>query len=326
MRPFAPFAVLAVLLAAAVGAVAKPEATEDGDKIVLQNDHLTVWFHGKKPMLKLFPTAEANNTTAGYSYHFREVVEYRDVDADGLPSNAEVLASLSLEKASAFEVNTTEADGVVTLNLTLEAPVKVASGLGLPQEVELPDRTARVALVFTLRQAQAPIEMEGVNFTVLPSAVKYDFVVERWPTVDSATSRLALVMQVDAPVETDVVGGLETATVGGNGTELGAIAWTATARGTTAQGTEMEVPVKAKVAPTTGEDAEEATRIVYTYDAPGLTSLVHDPVLGVATTDAAADIGEALDDAGDRLSEVPSPGLLAGVGVLAVAALVWRRR
>lgn len=321
---------LAALVLAAPASALPPKAEESDDKIVLENDHVTVWFQGKKPMLKVIPArgAEAGENASGaYAYKFTEVVEYRDLDGDGAPSNNEVLASLALDRASQWVVNRTQSADAVHLNLTLAAHVKMGpktDGVPIPQNVNLslPDRVAEVSLNFTIRDGAFTVQSGGANVTVPVTAVKYDFAVARWPFVDAQRgSRLALVMHVEGALELDEgAEGVESATVAANQTRVGALSWTTVAEGVAAEGA-VEVPVKTKAL-----SEGNLTRLVHTYDAPGLSSLLHDPTIGVAPA------GDGLQETGDAGGSAPGgnqvPGSAAALALagLAATALALRRR
>jgi hypothetical protein len=296
--------------AAGASAAQKPQAREDADKIVLENEHVRVWFQGKKPMLKVFP-ANGSNESA-YEYHFTDLVEYRDVDGDGGPSSQEVVASLNLNKASAWNVTREEGDGNVTLNLTMTAPVKLGRGVELPQNASVPGGAdATVSLVF--RIFEEDVTLPG-NVTVSRASVKYDLVVAQWPFVNAEVNRLALESLVTGLVELEEG---NAATVSGNDTQLGALTWIANATGVSAEGQAVDVPVRATVA----MEAGNMSRFVFTYDAPGLRSLVHDPTIGL--TDAE---GEQTSTQGEDQSRVPAPGVALVALVAAGAALVMRRK
>lgn len=310
----------ALLVSVVPAASAKPEAREDGDKIVLSNSDVTVWFHGKKPMLKVFPV---DNESAAFSYHFTQVAEYRDLNADGIPQETEIVSRLSLEKASAFEVNTTEIDGGIVLNLTLTADVKLGGG-GNPllENVSVPDRQATVVLSFAIRDGDVTIDAGDVELDVPSTAIKYDFEVVSWPFVDAKANRLALDMKVDGAVEEAAETGVTAATVAANGTAVGVLAWTTTAQGKSAAGEAVDVPVKAKLVEA-GDG--NATRIVFTYDAPDLASLLHDPTIGTAGAPA-NEAGELGETVADKVSEVPFAGALLLAAAVGLAALVVGRK
>lgn len=312
--------VLSALMLAAFatgGAAGKPGVEEEGDKIVMSNDHVRVWFQGKKPMLKVFPAGNESNESA-YEYHFTDVVEYRDVDGDGGPSNQEVVASLNLNKASAWNVTRTEGEDNVTLNLTMSAPVKLGRGVEVPGNVSLPSADANVSLVFYIFQEDEVINASGENITVSRTAVKYDFIVHSWPFVNAQVNRLALEALVHGQLEIDNSTGVEGATVMSNETEVGALTWSTNATGTDANGTAVDVPVRANVALEEGN----MSRLIFTYDAPGLATLVHDPTIGTSGADESSDGGTDADG-----SRVPGPGAaLVAVAAAGVALAVRRRK
>lgn len=325
-------ALLCAFALAAPAVAAPPKAAEEDDKIVLQNDHVTVWFQGKKPMLKVIPAAnasEGDNASGAYSYKFTDVVEYRDLDGDGAPSDNEVVASLNLDKASAWTVERTEAEGLVTLNLTLAGVVKLgpkADKTPLPgggPNLSLPDREAAVGLVFTLREGAATIQAGDANVSVPATSVKYDFVLAKWPYVGGANTRLALVAHVQGDLEAAVDGDVETATVAANESAVGVLSWLPTADGLDAEGKNVTVPVKTVLKP----DAEGFTRLVHTYDAPGLASFVHDPTIGVTPTEESLEPSEtSAPQQGGGANKVPAPAAaLALLGVAVVATLLRRR-
>jgi hypothetical protein len=325
-----PLRILLVLLTASVLALAggasavgdPPKSSEEKDKFVLANDHVQVWFQGKKPTLRMLPAdATSENATGAFTYRFTDLVEYRDLDGNGAISQGEVVATLDLDRADGYVVNrTATADGVV-LNMSLASDVRVVKA-DLPKPpVPLPvDTQAIVNLVFTLRSEAQVVSLGPLNATVNATSIKYDLVVAKWPFVDAANDRLALETVVTGAVKDANATGIDQAAVTGtNGTALGALSWTTTAQGKTAAGAAIPVPVKTSITP----EAEGASRIAYTYDAPGLGSLVHDPTIGLATggVGAAATVGGL-----DAIKTVPGAGLLVAVGATGLAALAVRRR
>lgn len=321
-------ALLCAFALAAGAAAQSPKGGKDEDKLVLENDHVTVWFQGKKPMLKVFPTANATddgeNVSGAYSYKFTEVVEYRDLDGDGAPSDNEVLASLNLNAANAWTVNRSQDGGATLLNLTLVAPVKMGpktGGVPLPEQVNvtLPDRVAEVSLNFTIRGETTTIDAAGVNVTVPATSVKYDFGVARWPFVDPTGSRLALVMHVHGALGLgNATGeGVEGATVAANQTRVGALSWTTAAQGTTGGADAIEVPVK-----TSTRTEGDLTRLVHTYDAAGLKTLLHDPTIGVAGDEESLEGSGGAQGSTRGDNPVPGPAAalaIAGIGAVALA-------
>jgi hypothetical protein len=304
----------AMLLAAFAtgGAAGKPGLEEDGEKIVMSNEHVRVWFQGKKPMLKVFPANE--NDESAYEYHFTDVVEYRDVDGDGGPADQEVVATLNLNKASAWNVTRVEEEGSVTLNLTMSAPVRLGRGVDLPQNVSLPAEDATVSLVFRIFDEETTLDAGNETVTVARTAIKYDFIVSSWPFVDADANRLALETLVGGMIELE--NGTGAAQVSVNGTQVGALTWIQNATGTDAEGAAIDVPVRTTVA----LEEDNMSRLVFTYDAPGLSTLVHDPTIGTTGESGPIESGAGGDNA------VPMPAVaLVAIGAGA-AALATRRR
>lgn len=316
MRPMKTLSIVttilvALMVGAAPAAAAPPKFTEDKDKIVLENDHVKVWFQGKKPMLKVMPVAGGE----GYEYQFTDVVEYRDIDGDGGPSNAEIVSSLKLNSASDWVVTQETRDGAVLLNLTLTAPVKL--GRDMPGNLSVPEGDANVSLLFTIHGAAKTINASGIDVSVPATSIKYDFVVTSWPFLDAAANRLALETKVHGDIELENETAVEGAQVLANGTAIGALSWTTLAVGNTTQGETVDVPVRAAIA----MDGENMTRISYTYDAPDLASLVHDPTVGVTPT-AESVAGES--DA--PKAAVPAAGALVAVATIGAVAVTLRMR
>lgn len=333
MQPKTLAFVLLCALALGLPAGALAKAEEKDDKIVLENDHVTVWFQGKKPMLKVFPTANASddesNVSGAYTYKITEIVEYRDLNGDFLPANNEIVARLQLDQASGWNVTTTEEEGASVLNLTMAAPVKMGpkpDGVPVPDAANnltaLPNRQANVSIVFTLRDESIRLAAGPANLTIPSTSVKYDLVVASWPFVDASANRLALVTQVSGDLDLVGEGAVETATVATNDTRVGVLSWTATAQGVGPAGAAVEVPVRTAFA----TDEGNATRIVHTYDAPGLASLVHDPTVGVTPEAAGLDANGAPLDQNEVKNKVPAPGIAVGLAAAGLAALALRRR
>jgi hypothetical protein len=307
----------------ASAAAAPPKLTEDNAKLVLSNDQVQVWFQGKKPTLRVLPAAAMDeNATGAFTYKFVDVVEYRDLDGNGAPSQGEVVASLNLDRADGWKVEKTQTDGAVVLNLSLNDSVKLAKA-DLPKPpVDLPvDQVAQVGLVFTLRGDDATIAAAPVvNLTVKATSIKYDFLVAKWPFVDAANDRLALETMVTGVAKDANLTGVDQAAVATtNGTALGALSWTTTAQGTTAAGAPVPVPVRAALA---SADAGQ-TSLAFTYDAPGLVTLAHDPTVGLAPAAVQSTGGVA---GSGILKPSPAPELALAVGVAGLAALVLRKR
>lgn len=325
---------LAVALLALAGSAAAagspPKVTEESGKFVLSNDLVQVWFQGKKPTLRVLPSnATGENATGAFTYRFLDVVEYRDLDGNGAPGPNEVVQSLNLDRADGWAVAKNVTDGSAVLNLTLTDDVKASAAPDLPKPpVGLPaNRSATVGLTFTLRGEDASMLAGVANLTVRASAVKYDFTVSQWPFLDAANDRLALRTDVTGGVKQTNATGVASASVSStNGTALGSLSWTTVAQGKTAAGgSPLAVPVRAAVEPQADATGASTglTRVTFTYDAPGLASLVHDPTVGLFPAEV---LGAAGGVSGAGTLKTPGPGLLLAAGAVGVAALALRRK
>ncbi len=324
----------------AAGAAVKPTFKEEPNKFVLDNEVVTVWFQGKKPFLRLAPAgvpvedgdgcerAVAGNAApaaraCALTLRMRELVEYRDVDDDGLPSATETVARLDFDAASGWKVeHVSDADSVV-LNLTLDAPVKIGAGPLAPQDLALPDRNAVVSLVFTIRSAAAEVRSGDVVVPVPATAIKFDVIVTKWPFVDAASNRLALETSVSGALEPKESGGIAATDVEVVGASIGRVTWPTVAQGTTASDKDVDVPVRAewRLGPSEKEDARSASnasRLVLTYDAPDLATIVHDPTVGIAEV-ASEESAKEVPNLVERL-RTPAPGAIA-LGVAAAIAV-----
>lgn len=320
LHPSIPVLLVAALVAFAAPAAAAakgPSLDEKDDKFVVQNDHVTVWFQGKKPMLHVFPTGQDANAT-GYGYKFDSLVEFRDLNNDGKPQDNEILGTLKLNSAKAWEVERTTSDRQVVLNLSINDTVKFKSPVA--DDLELPgDRLARASLVFHLNDAPVTLQADGVTFTVQQTAIKYDLLVQKWPWMDAENGRLALRLDVTGKVDADTEAAVPHATVGGaNNTTLGLLGWVATADATYADGTNLTVPVTADIATT-----ENNTRMTFVYGKGGYATLLHDPTIGVASANEETPEGGGVPDS---IKDVPAPGLLLAAGAIGLAGMARRRR
>lgn len=314
--------VAAVLLGAPAASAARdgPRFSEDDDKFVLENDHVTVWFQGKKPLLKVFPTATAlgnASDAAAFEYRFAEVVEFRDVDGDGAPSETEVVSRLDLHGAGGWTVERTETAEMATLNLTLREAVKLGRGPLRDANLSVAERVAEVSLVFHLRAAAVELDANGTLLELPASAVKYDFVVAEWPWLDAQAHRLALVTGVSAAMDADLDAAVPYATVETNATQLGYVSWLANATATGEAGETFDVPVEPFL-----EVGVNETRITYVYDAAGIATLVHDPAIGVTTADGLVPGGAQAP----AVRTVPGPTTLVAVAAIGLALVAARRR
>lgn len=307
MRPIIPgLAIAAALLIAAFPAGAKPEARAEDDAFVLQNEHVTIRFLGQAPSLWISP---ASDPDAGYSLALDQVVEWRDLDADGLLTDAEIVARLALDDASAFVTNVSGDESRAWIEFALQGSVRLTGAAAL-DNVTIPtptpaDREASVRLVFSLGEANRSVDVS--------------FVVEAWPFVDAEADRLALDLRAEASGEADGTR-LDLAS---NSSLVGRVAWDAEAAGTDAAGENVTVPVKAASSP-----MGNATRLVLAYDAAGLSTIHHASTAGVASAESPADgtAGDDVDESVDAENTVPGVGLLAAGAAAGLAAFALRRR
>lgn len=315
IRAIATVALALALVGAAAGAAPEPTVKDEDDKVVLANAAVTVWFQGKKPMLKIFPTS-GDGEADGFEFKFDRLVEFADANADGIAQDDEVRAFLNLHSASDWTVETTSTATEATLALTLDAPLKLKA----PADVDIPEVpqdqiTGNVTLVFHI--FGETVQVPGPNETTVPmetTKVKYDLAVNSWSWVDEANDRLALIGTTSAELEST---GDAAATVNAEDAEVGLVAWLPTAEATTAGATE-EIDVVTEV---TAEG--DGSRIQHAFAASGFDSLVYDPIFGVASLDAAVEeAGGKLDD----LNPAPGAGVLAAVAVVGAAAVLARRR
>lgn len=300
------------LVGAATADAAKPEIVDGSDKIVLANADVTVWFHGKKPMLKVFPTGAED---AGFEFRFDRVLEFADADADGVADAGEARAFLNLADASGWQVETEVTETEAILALTLEAPLKLRG----PQDVELPDLPqdqlrGNVTLTFHVFSEKQEIPLDNGTLPVETTMVKYDFAVNAWSWLDAANDRLALEGVV--PAELVAAEGEGGATVATGDGDVGLVLWLDEAEATT-DGVAEDVGVE-----TTILEEEGQARLQHAFDAVGYDALLYDPVLGVAS--AAEATGEVDGLPGD-LNPAPAAGLVGAVAAVGAVAVVRRR-
>ncbi|HVL49819.1 MAG TPA: hypothetical protein VM889_14785 [Candidatus Thermoplasmatota archaeon] len=236
----------------------KPRFGKHGDKFLLRNENISVWFHAAKnhakPQLKVFHT-DADGNKTGYFVDIERVIE---VDADA-SKGERVVRSLKLSRADDWNVRTI--DGPDTLTVTMVR----AEGQAI------------VKLVFHISKS-AP-------------SVKFDLEVENWRWAENAANHsLALVMLVHEK-ELKLRDGRSVEVTGG------LITWDPEAKATYADGSSANLTVRRIQAPATDEgdededdDRERAARgkqrIVLLFEgAPGgYEGLVYDPTFTVAST------------------------------------------
>jgi len=333
MRAFPAFAILLLAFAGVAAAQGSPagaaRAAEEKDKYLLANEHVQLWLTGKAPVLRVLPgNATDANASGAFTYTFQQVVEYRDLDANGAPSPNEIVASLPLDAPQGWKANVTNASAASSINMTLTSDVRLAVADVPNVPVSLPaDRSATVSLLFTLRGADQDVALGALNATVQATSATVGFAVEKWPFVDAANDRLALTTLATGSVKSANFTGLQRAVVSSpDGRALGALAWTLTAQGKTSAGASLPVPVKTDVAPVTDPTgtATGTSRLAFTFDAPALASVKHDSTVGLFPVEVAMPSSASVG--AESLKPSPSVGLVGAVGIAAVAALALRRR
>lgn len=328
---------LALLVAAAAvpTALAKPpRASEENDKVVLANEHVTVWFQGKKPMLKVFDSA---NESRAFHVFIKEIVEVQ-----GVGPNAEEIATLRLARAQSWNVSAEEGEenGTDAAKITMRLS-DVPRFLGSQQELlDLPPQVqeqlqrgappANVTITFHVYEAQTTAT--GINNTtvnVTEYEVKWDLHVQDWPWVNEA-NKLALRFQVKAPefgneTENMTDEGEDGVTVSGNESEpIGAVTWSDTAIVVDGASVNNATVNSASFEP--GKRDGNGHSFLLVFDATGYDELFYDPSLLVVPapeTMESNDGDDEDDDGGIPGFEVP---LLAVAAALAVALFAARRR
>ncbi|HWG89659.1 MAG TPA: hypothetical protein VNZ52_02315 [Candidatus Thermoplasmatota archaeon] len=307
------FLASALAAPALAGATTAPKAREEKDKIVLENDQITVWFQGKKPMIKILP---ANKTEAAFDVKLGELVEFEDLDKNGAPSANEVRATLNLHQAKAWQITTTEEDGVVVLTMTLEAPLKYKGAVPETPLDDLvnKDRVGNVTLVFRLGSTTVTLPAGNTTLTLLPTETKFDLYVNKWTWADGAKNLLALTFDAGEKGNATLAETGPRAALGTANTTRGYFTWLETAEAVK-DGANITVPV-------TGHALDEPGRYALVYGVGGFTSLLHDPTIGASPT------GEPVTETTvpENLSTVPAAGTLLAVAAVGAAAVLVARR
>lgn len=248
--------VIGLMLAIPVVAVAEPKngkptfAEEKGqggqtDKWVLNNSEISVWFQGKKPMLKVFSTGDDGNKS-GYLLKMEQLYE---TDSSGAKAAYINLNAASLGWTASSEE---EADGIA---LALEGNV---SGPGNSDKTT----TATVKFIFHINSTSGE--------------VKFDVMVENWAwkSADPANATLSLKMLTVSEVATQ--SGDNETKIGGKGY----MRWERNAECTNNNGTDGALEVQAEI----GEDAGGSHVILTFNGSGGYQTLAYDPVIGISGT------------------------------------------
>lgn len=322
-------AVLVLTLAlalATVGPVAaqdedEPRFEERENRWVLGNDEITVWFQGKKPLLKVMSTEEGNTS---YEFHALRVAEFVDEDGDGAYDEDEAVSFMNLAQGANWDVSTDSGEDWLRVNLTLTDEIR-SRGPGLGDApIVGGDREGNVSLVFHVVGADMEIDV-GENTTLLLESgqTKFDFIVSHWDWTDDDEGRLALVANVPGGNGTNVthVNGTQTVEVSQNGTLEGTVTWQTTATAWFGNGSET-----VDVVPTVkGEEDDDdgAVQVAWAYNASGFDRLVHDPTMSVQEAEEPDD-GAGADEEGP--ADVPGPSAAVTLALLGAAALTLARR
>lgn len=306
---------LAVALVAplAAGAAVQPRYEETPERYELENEDITVWFQGKKPLLKVFPS---DNDTRSYQLHFLRVAEFADEDGDGAYSEDEATGFVSLARADAWNTSVDESEDGLTFELTLNETIRQRGGGPLqgPDDPLAEDRYANVTVRFHVFDAERTLETVGGNLTVEPGEVKFDVVVNHWGWQDPQEGKLAFVSELPAANGTQAHAEAEgdRVAVERNGTAVGYATWQDVAEVTDGNETEV-VDVEASY-----NQTENGTLVAWAYNASGYDGLLHDPTIGVIT---ASDVD---DGTIPGTSDIPGPALVVALSAAAAAAVLRR--
>lgn len=273
------------------------EFEKRGDKWLLVNDEISVWFHqtksGKaKPMLKVFSTDEDGNVS-GYKFKITKLCE---VNASA-ESCEGAFNKMNLGRADNWNVQTTEDNESITIRMLLT------------------DAQGIVGLVFHLDKNA--------------SSVKFDLTVAnwRWEGVAGAVSvpgasdhALLLEMQYEEKKDDDIAEGDED---DGNVTvKDGYVSWASNATATYGLNQTRTLNVSAFHQLDDDEDDEEDEKegkIALRFDGPGgYSAMEYDPTLGVASAGAGSPAPASWP--------IPAAGAVAAVAAVGVAAFGLVRR
>lgn len=276
----------------------KSEFAKQGDKWLLRNDDISVWFHqtpsGKaKPMLRVF-TTDADGNRSGYEFKIRRVCE---VDANATDCD-HAYAKMNLGKADNWNTQIERTNDTITIRMLLT------------------DAQGVVGFVFHL----------DTN----ASTVKFDFDVAnwRWKTdtpahgvgsdlgVPGVTDHRLLLLMSYEERHKDTIDE-DDADDANVSVKDGFISWEPTAVATYGlnQTRTLNVTAFHKLDHDDDEDEKEG-HIALRFDGPGgYKMLAYDPTLGVASASAGS----------TAPSSIPAAGLVAAVAAVSVAVVALRR-
>ena len=275
-----------------------PMVGNDGNKIVISNSHMTVWFEGMKPNLHVFLKGQDGNST-GFTVDIKGVYE---INRTNVP-----VAALSTERAfpeeamgmGAYNYSTSvsvqydNASQMVNITFALTAneftmrnSMNENSHDSTWQPTSFSPGTASIAIVF------------HVNETT--SHVKFDLLVNKWSWVNTTADRLALITSLEShnsmkspEGQTQTHNG---AKVEGNSVDVtnspfssqGYISWGQNANATYSNGSKAELTVSALMT-NKGENNSNDAHLWLIFNPPSgaatnYTSLVYDPVVGIQSS------------------------------------------
>lgn len=156
------------VLSTVAEAKGKPSVENDqqGDKWVLKNDQISIWFQGKKPMLKVFPTGQDGSET-GYMLKIQQIFEK---DKDGI-----TMAIVNLESARSQDWTVSSEQGIDSTTLTMSGDITQTGAMG---------GSGVITFVFHIDTSS--------------SEAKFDAIVDewQWKSADKDSATLALKLLV----------------------------------------------------------------------------------------------------------------------------------
>jgi hypothetical protein len=275
-----------------------PKVGNTGNKIVVSNSQMTVWFEGMKPNLHVFLKGQNGNST-GFTVDIKGVYE---INRTNVP-----VASLSAERAfpeeamgagifnysTGVSVQYANASQMVNITFTLSAneftmqnTMNANSQDSTMQPTSTSPGTASIAVVFHINEAS--------------SQVKFDLLVNKWSWVNSTGDRLALITSLESHSSMNAPNGQMPSTHGtdlkDNSVDVGSspfssqgyITWSKYANATYSGGSKVELNVTTLMM-NNGENNSNDAHLWFIFNPPAgaatnYTSLVYDPIVGIQTS------------------------------------------
>ena len=189
------FAMALLAFAPAAHATDTPSGTVDdqGNRIVFTNGALTAVFEGMGPRIKFYDTSGLMRVEQ--QVNFRALIEFTDMDHNGLFESNEAVARAILDEArwthTAFY--TLAGGSGIGINFTQADPIAMGIGHG--------DIAARsVTLIVKAYNTTHTTTVDGKSVTIGNAEIKVDFVVKDWPFANSS-NMLALQMNLHSSTE-----------------------------------------------------------------------------------------------------------------------------